>query len=85
MAFNMSETTLGAELKKRRGTTGLRAMSRETGIPVSTLSRLEHDETDYPTKDLLARVSIGYGIPLETLAQLVYCGRAAAMQLEPAL
>lgn len=83
LSFDMSETTLGAELRKARGTRKLEDMSELTGVDVSLLSRIENNRTSMPKRETLTAISRGYGLPLEYLAQLVYCGKAAD-QLVPA-
>ena len=71
----MSETSLGAELRTKRGSRSLSDISRECGLPVSTLSRVEKGEIETPGRAVLEAISFGYGLPLEYLAQLVYLGK----------
>jgi len=75
LPFAMSETSLGRELKRRRGKRPLREVAEGSGISIATLSRIEADLIELPGKDTLAAISRGYGLPLEMLAQLVYLGR----------
>lgn len=75
----MSETTLGAELRKARNGRTLKDMSTLTGVDLSLLSRIEGGKVSMPSRDTLAAISRGYGLPLEYLAQLVYCGRPAEL------
>lgn len=74
LAFVISETSLGAVLRERRGTRSLRDMSTESNVDIGTLSRIERDLIEVPSRDTLAGISRAYGLPLEMLAQLVYCG-----------
>lgn len=76
IGFDMSETTLGAELKRLRGDRSLRAIAADTGINYATLSRIENGQIELPTRETLAALSRAYGTPLQTLAQLAYCGAA---------
>lgn len=86
IAFVMRETSLGQELRKRRGTRSLRDLAKETGLSHATLSRIEADLIELPSRDTLDAISRGYGLPLEMLAQLVYLGRreeASPLRTEP--
>ena len=76
MAFSMSETTLGDELKRLRGDRTLRDMSDICGVDFSVLARIEKGRIAMPSRETLAAVCQGYGMPLEYAAQLVYCGAA---------
>lgn len=80
LGFDMSNTTLGIELRKARKGMGLSLedMAPQAGVNLSTLSRLEADKIGTPSRETLAAVSRSYGLPLEYLAQLVYCGKAEA-------
>ena len=80
LGFDMSNTTLGAELRKaRRGMDlSLEKMAPLVGVNLTTLWRLESDKIGTPSRETLAAVSRSYGLPLEYLAQLVYCGKAVA-------
>ncbi|WP_129778081.1 helix-turn-helix domain-containing protein [Peristeroidobacter soli] len=66
----------GASLKQLRKTNGwtLADVSKRTGIPPSTLSRIENDRVS-PTYDLLARLSQGLSVDV---AQLVSSAEAPA-------
>lgn len=75
MGFSMSETTLGQELKRLRDDRSLREMADLCGVDFSTLGRIESGKIATPSRDTLAAVCRGYGMPLEYAAQLVYCGR----------
>ena len=79
LGFDMSNTTLGAELRKaRRGMDlSLEEMAPRVGVNLTTLWRLESDKIATPSRPTLAAVSRSYGLPLEYLAQLVYCGKSA--------
>lgn len=77
LSFDMSETTLGVELRKARGDRTLKDMEALTGVDMSLLSRIETDKVPMPKRETLATISRGYGLPLEYLAQLVYCGKPA--------
>jgi transcriptional regulator with XRE-family HTH domain len=55
----------------------LKDMAARTGVELSVLSRLETDKIVMPARDTLTAASQGYGLPLEYLAQLVYCGATA--------
>lgn len=70
----VSVTNLGTELKSRRGSRSLSEISRESGVSVATLSRIEAGLIKMPSRETLTAVSIAYGMPLEALAQLVYTG-----------
>lgn len=72
---SMSEKTLGEELKRLRGKRSLREMAELTGVPSSTLWRVEQGAITTPSRETLEGISQGYGIALEYAAQLVYCGR----------
>ncbi len=74
MPYNMSDTTLGAELKRLRGDRTLRDMQEISGVDHSVLGRIEKGQIATPARDTLAAVCLGYGMPLEYAAQLVYCG-----------
>lgn len=74
MAYNMSDTTLGTELKRLRGDRTLRDMAALCGVDFSTLGRIESGKIATPARDTLAAVCRGYNMPLEYAAQLVYCG-----------
>jgi transcriptional regulator with XRE-family HTH domain len=69
----------GAALKQLRKTNGwtLADVSKRTGIPPSTLSRIENDRVS-PTYDLLARLSQGLSVDM---AQLVSSAEAPAAAL----
>ena len=60
--------TLGALLRKLRGRHGwtLKQMSQNSGIPLSTLSKVEHDRLSL-TYDKLHQVSQRLGIPISEL------------------
>ena len=70
----------GAALKQLRKTNGwtLAEVSKRTGIPPSTLSRIENDRVS-PTYDLLARLSQGLSVDM---AQLVSSAEAPAALAE---
>lgn len=74
MAYNMSDTTLGTELKRLRADRTLRDMQALCGVDHSVLGRIEKGQIATPSRDTLAAVCRGYGMPLEYAAQLVYCG-----------
>lgn len=74
MGFVLNQTTLGTELRKARGHRSLREISQETGVSIATLSRIESDLIGLPSRETLAALSNSYGLPLEMMAQLVYCG-----------
>ncbi len=80
----MTDTSLGEELKKRRGDRSLSEISRATGVSVATLSRIEAGIIVTPSRDTLSAIAAEYGLPLEMLAQLVYCGRETP-KLNPAV
>lgn len=79
LGFDMSNTTLGAELRKaRRGMDmSMEDMAPIAGVNLTTLWRLESDKIATPSRSTLSAVSRSYGLPLEYLAQLVYCGKPA--------
>ena len=77
LGFRMSDTSLGEELKKRRGARSLSEISRASGLSVATLSRIEAGKIETPSRETLAAIANEYGFPLEILAQLVYCGSPA--------
>ncbi len=81
----MSETSLAEEMKRRRGESSLRDMAKACGIGsiYSTLGRIERGEIETPSRETLEAISVGYGLPLEYLAQLVYLGRPAAGRETP--
>lgn len=83
LGFVMSDTSLGAELKKRRGKRSISEISRDCGVSVANLSRIEANIIETPSRDTLAAISRGYNMPLEMLAQLVYCGSPATDQATP--
>lgn len=83
IGFVMSDTSLGKELKKRRGTRSLSEVSRDCGVSVATLSRIEAGHIETPSRETLTAISRGYDLPLEMLAQLVYCGADPALRHEP--
>ncbi|MBL8270308.1 helix-turn-helix domain-containing protein [Steroidobacter sp.] len=72
----MATAKPGASLKHLRKTNGwtLAEVSKRTGIPPSTLSRIENDRVS-PTYDLLARLSRGLSVDV---AQLVSSAPVAA-------
>ena len=74
IGYRMSDTSLGEELQKRRGTRSLSEISRATGISVATLSRIEANKIATPSRETLHAIAHEYGMPVEILAQLVYCG-----------
>lgn len=82
IGFVMSDTSLGGELRRRRGDRSLSSMSQATGVSIATLSRIEAGKIETPSRETLTAISREYGMPLEVLAQLVYCGHPA--QLLPA-
>lgn len=84
LRFVMSDTTLGKELLKKRSTRSLSEISRECGVSVATLSRIEAGLIETPSRETLAAISRGYDIPLEMLAQLVYCGADPVRRLQTA-
>lgn len=77
VGFVISDTSLGAELRKARGDRSLNTIASATGVSIATLSRLESGKIETPSRETLAAISPAYRIPLEVLAQLVYCGHAA--------
>lgn len=83
LGFVMSDTTLGAELHKARGTKSLSEIARDCGVSVATLSRIEAGAIETPSRETLAAISRGYDLPLEMLAQLVYCGAERRPRLDP--
>lgn len=85
LGFDMSDTTLGAELRKaRRGMDmSLEEMAPLVGVNLTTLWRLESDKIATPSRGTLSAVSRSYGLPLEYLAQLVYCGKSVDDQPAP--
>lgn len=74
IGFRMSDTSLGEELQKRRGSRSLSEISRATGVSVATLSRIEANKIETPSRETLHAIAHEYGMPVELLAQLVYCG-----------
>jgi transcriptional regulator with XRE-family HTH domain len=82
LGFDMSNTTLGIELRKARRGMGmtLKDMADRTGVELSVLSRIESEKIPMPKRETLSAISGGYGLPLEYLAQLVYCGKPAEDQ-----
>jgi transcriptional regulator with XRE-family HTH domain len=74
MGLDMSDTSLGKELRKARGERGLRSVAAESGISIATLSRIESDLIELPGRETLAALSAVYGLPMNYLAQLAYCG-----------
>lgn len=78
IGFVLSETTLGEQLTIRRGDRSLSEISRQCGVSVATLSRIEAGHIELPGKDTMRMISLAYGLPLEMLAQLAYCGGHAA-------
>lgn len=84
MGFAMSDTNLGAELKKLRGERSLRDVAAMTGINYATLSRIENNQIELPTRETLAALSRAYRTPLEQLAQLAYCGTSTRRHPAPA-
>lgn len=76
MGYTMSDTNLREQLTKARGSRSLSEIARSCGVSNATLSRIEAGLIDVPGRDTLAAISTGYGLPLEYLAQLVYCGAA---------
>lgn len=85
LGFDMSTTTLGTELRKARLglSLTLKEMEERSGVELSVLSRIETDKIPMPSRETLTAISYSYGLPLEYLAQLVYCG-APAGQAVPA-
>ena len=77
LGFVISDTSLGAELRRARGNRSLNTISIASGVSIATLSRIEAGKIETPSRETLASISHGYGVPLEVLAQLVYCGHAA--------
>ena len=78
MGYTMSETSLREQLTKARGTRSLSEIARNCGVSNATLSRIEAGLIEVPGRETLAAISAGYGLPLEWLAQLVYCGAATS-------
>lgn len=77
IAYSMSETTLGQEMRKKRGERSLRKMAELSGIDFSILARIENGRIVMPSRDTLAAISRGYDMPMEHAALLVYCGKSA--------
>src|SRR5690349_4592783 len=71
----------GASLKQLRKTNGwtLADVSKRTGIPPSTLSRIENDRVS-PTYDLLARLSQGLSVDVAQLVSSAESPAAAASE-----
>ena len=82
VGFVISDTSLGAELRRARGDRSLNTISLACGVSIATLSRIEAGKIETPSRETLASISHAYGVPLEVLAQLVYCGHPADV-LEP--
>lgn len=76
MGFDVSNTSLGQELAKKRNGRPFREMARlcENEVDIATLSRLERDQIETPSRRTMAAISRGYEMPMEYLAQLAYCG-----------
>ena len=74
----------GASLKHLRKINDwtLADVSKRTGIPPSTLSRIENDRVS-PTYDLLARLSRGLSVDVAQLLSSVDAPVAAAMSEQP--
>ena len=70
----MAETTLGKELKRMRGTRSLRAVASEVGISHSLLAQIENEDIDLPRRDTMESLARFYGVQVEYLARLAYCG-----------
>jgi len=83
IGFDMSDTTLGTELRRLRGGRSLRDITKATGINYGTLSRIENDRIDLPTRETLAALSEVYQVPLSTLAQLAYCAGRSVTYTPP--
>src|SRR3977135_3708033 len=68
LAIHAAQPTLGRLMRSLRTRNGwtLKEMSERTGIPVSTLSKVEHDRLTL-TYDKLLQVSEGLKIPLAEL------------------
>jgi transcriptional regulator with XRE-family HTH domain len=79
LSFRMMDTSLGAELKRKRGTQSLREIAVSCGVSFSLLARIERDEVKTPSRETLQGIAAGYGLPLEYLAQLVYLGDPEAI------
>lgn len=71
----------GASLKQLRKTNGwtLADVSKRTGIPPSTLSRIENDRVS-PTYDLLARLSQGLSVDVAQLVSSAESPAAASLE-----
>ena len=86
--FDMSQTSLGTELRRLRGERRLHQVADEAGITAATLSRIEADLIELPSRETLAALSRVYHVPLEHLGQLAYCGtpkaRSARLSRDPA-
>ncbi len=82
MDMRAGQPTLGSLLRGVRARSGwtLRQMSDKTGIPVSTLSKVEHDRLSL-TYDKLLQVAQGLAIPLSELLADPAMGAA----MEPAI
>lgn len=79
----MAETSLGKELLRLRGSRSLRTVASEIGISHSLLNLIEKDEVDLPRRDTMEALARYYGVPLEYLARLAYCGGRPASHLVP--
>lgn len=85
ITFDMADTSLGRELGKARAGRPLRKMVElcNNEVDIATLSRLERDLIETPSRKTMAAISLGYGIPLQFLAQLAYCG--SPVSIDPAV
>ena len=70
----MAETTLGKELRRLRGERSLRDVASEVGISHSLLGQIENDGVDLPRRDTMDALANFYGVRLDYLARLAYCG-----------
>jgi transcriptional regulator with XRE-family HTH domain len=70
----MAETTLGKELRRLRAGRSLRDVAADVGISHSLLGQIENDGVDLPRRETMDALAHYYGVPLEYLARLAYCG-----------
>jgi transcriptional regulator with XRE-family HTH domain len=70
----MADTTLGKELRRLRAGRSLRDVAADVGISHSLLGQIENDGVDLPRRDTMDALASYYGVPLEYLARLAYCG-----------
>ncbi len=74
LAAAMEEVNLPTILRLARGDRSFSDMARACSLPPMTIYRIETGSVELPNRKTMTSLSRGYGIPMDFLARVAYCG-----------